>query len=327
MPLFPGERPITGDEVASPGFQHNASPQLYPQTGLHPEQVQFSIVPGGGTQNPDDGTFANGSFTYFCARPWRVILGPTQVREADPDTWFIFDDGVEPGMSVMLSNGQEDVDETEGWLPQAVFNAQGHIDYGENAEVGAVMEWAERQATTGYNVARSEFLRPDPADEGDAIGAQPPRHVGRREGSSMGGLVRSLHELLQEERPRLPQGNSSVRDAVARMRELSVSDAVYADDRSLDNMMMGRHFVTPTASAPYNPNAEVADDEPVPAGHLTGAPDAPFQDINGNPLVAKPAPKGPMSVYDHLAKNLEDVRRSRPVPSVWERLAAQRDKK
>ncbi len=157
-----------------------------------------------------------------------------------------------------------DADEDASWVAQGTFNAQGYIDYGPDGEAPVRL----RQTRS------ASFEDPDPPG--------------------------ALERLFADEGDRLPQGNSSVRDAVARMRQFDPKDAVFADDPSLGDMMLGNNFLRPTPTSTYNDGSE-----------------------NGQP--AEPAK--PKSVYDHLMSNVEDLRNKRPVPSVWERIARQRGKK
>jgi hypothetical protein len=96
MPLFQGERPLTPEERASDRFEHNALAHFSAQTGHLPTLTSFSVVP-------------TNVGLFFVARPMQPHL-----RRADPDVWFIFD---------------EDVDETEGWISQGIFNSEGYIAY------------------------------------------------------------------------------------------------------------------------------------------------------------------------------------------------------
>ncbi len=264
MPTF-GETAISQEQVVAThpdgaGFDA-AVIRLLQQLHLRRPQVTFSVV-------------HTANYDYILARTFRANLGPTQDFTPNPDQWWIYD---------------VDADEDASWVAQGTFNAQGYIDYGPDGEAPVRL----RQTRS------ASFEDPDPpgalerlfADEGDRIGADPPRP----------SITRHVHEELQRQRgDRLPQGNSSVRDAVARMRQLDPKDAVFADDPSLGDMMLGNNFLRPTPTSTYNDGSE-----------------------NGQP--AEPAK--PKSVYDHLMSNVEDLRNKRPVPSVWERIARQRGKK
>ncbi len=294
MPLFPGERPLFPAEAASSEFQHIALSHFSEQTGLRREEAAFSvhIADAGGDV---------GRVRYFIARPVRSVLGPTQRREPDPDHWWIFD---------------ADVDESEGWRAQGTIAESGNILYnGIECGGGFVM------------------------DEGDDIGPPPPPRISpdqaRRQAILQGGaLPRRLTQ--QEEQaarqqgrrfgndpppmvahPRMPQGNSSVREALMSMRDLNAKDATIEDDESLAEVFPGNNFVRPTASPAFQPTDPRSDTgaEPVAADVTV--------DITGRPIPVPPK-GGPKTVYDHMNDNMKELRAARPVPSVWDRLAAQR---
>ena len=100
---------MRADEAAEAGFAENALPNVERATGIRPANLAFSIVPvlgrGSGFSVPYE-VINN----YIVARPLRFGSRPT----ADPERWWVFD---------------LDVDETEGWIPQATFTPNGFIDY------------------------------------------------------------------------------------------------------------------------------------------------------------------------------------------------------
>jgi len=103
---------MTPQEAQGEGFAHNAYPNVQGGTGLSPSQVVFSIVPTG------TGPGLRREYNYFVARP-RLDdpfgLRTGAIMGGDPDRWWVFD---------------EDIDETEGWIAQAVFTPDGFINYG-----------------------------------------------------------------------------------------------------------------------------------------------------------------------------------------------------
>lgn len=310
MPLFPGERPLTPQEVASEEFTDIALSYFSEQTGLRREEAAFSvhIADAGGDVGP---------LRYFIARPLQPVLGPTQQRYPDPNRWWIFD---------------ADVDETEGWRAQGTIAESGNILF-NGVECGGGFVMGDGFVTRIHNAIH--------ADEGDEPGPPPPPRLtpdqARRQAILQGGgLTRRLtpqEEQMQRQqglrfgndpppmvaqapRERLPRGNSSVRDAVAQMRELNAKDATYEDDESLGEVMLGANFVRPTTSTAYQPPEEGFEPDPTMA-------DVVGTDINGDPIIARRS-TAPKTVYDHMSDNLKELRAKRPVPSVWDRLAAQR---
>ena len=295
MPFFPGERPLTMEEAASPDFGSTALSYFREQTELVPEQAAFSRLE---TAVPNIGRVL-----FYIARPLRSAVGPTQQRSPDPDTWWVFD---------------ADVDESEGWRLHGAIMANGLIMLPDGTECGG------------------GFVMDEDDDEGDALGAEPPRPVpvppeeldrhrqrGMRFGTNPPPMrtARTPQEALEAhfaERRRLPQGNSVVRDAVTRMRDLNVKDATFEDDASLDEVPIRSGFMRATESPRYQPELPA----PVPP-----APAVVIPDLNGNPVPLPPPPPRQKSVYDHLNENLAQVRAERPAPSVWDRLAAQRKSK
>lgn len=293
MPIFPGERPLTLEERSSGEFAHSALSHFQEQTRLRPEQASFSVV-----QVAWQGQQV---ILNFIARPFLSVLGPTQQRRPDPDRWWIFD---------------ADVDESEVWRAQAIIGGEGTLIAPDGTPLGGGFV-----VTLGRN-----------DDEGDTLGTPAPRprpiapdETRRQAILQNGGLFRGQQQRAPQPRAagdRLPQGNSSVRDAVRRMRDLDVKDATFEEDDSLDGMMLGpQGFLAPTGSPAYVP-AEPGQPEPDPT-----MADVQGYDITGQPLVARPKPPGSKTVYDHLNDNLRDLRAARPAPSVWDRLAAQRKSK
>ncbi len=317
MPFFLGERSITAQDAVREGFGNEITVQLTAQTGRLTEEVNFSVFTV---------DVSGGHFDYLIARP-RRLFAPL----SDPDIWWVYD---------------ADADESESWVAQATFTDEGFIAY-PNVD-GEDLHTEEPWGT----VAQRQAQMAAPDDEGDLIGA--PARRGRTR-----GFTETIHDLVQADRPpamgtalgnhlqrtreqeRLPRGNSSVRDAVTRMRDLNVKDAVYADDESLNNSMLGANFVRRTASTTlFDQQAALAARPPVQTRVVEDDFELPeddfdlpepdptaeqvMRDIRGEPLTPAAAPRP--TVYDHLTRNLEEIRRSRPAPSVWERLAAQRKK-
>jgi hypothetical protein len=308
MPLFPGEMPmVAADERLNGPREHFES-----QTGVALAVVSFYEVP-------------TAIFNYIVARPHTP---PGPAWPPDPDRWWVFD---------------PDLDEDQGWLPQAVFNGEGYIDYGPDGE-------APRALAPFVPHPADEEDEPEVPGAGPLTAADPALDPWGRERT--GETV--------EWTARLPRGNTSVRDALERMRDLDVRDAVYEDDKSLDNGMLGNNFVRPTrpttgglvmgavggttsAAGQQVPRAVGASAAPGAADSVGSSPaqaragdeayddqlpeEPPLRDITGRPLGNRPVAPKQKSVYEHLAQNLEDIRSSRPQPSVWERLAAQRDAK
>jgi hypothetical protein len=277
MPLFPGERFISAADAVREGIGVEIiTTELTAQTGRCPEQVNFSLVPV---------QLAGDTFQYLLARP-HTSPGIQNRFESEPDIWWVYD---------------ADLDDSRSWLAQAIFTDTGHIAYDETGEA---LQWMrEPWGTTAQRQAQMAA----PEDEGDAIGAPPPRP----QGGAPQGFVRNIHDLVQT--ARLPQGNSSVRDALTRMQGLDAGDAVYADDASLNNPMLGtNNFLRLTAATTLQNTGARSPD-----------PESPAEDEPPVPVSPRPRP----TVYDHLHRNCEDIRRPRPAPTVWERLAAQRGKK
>lgn len=264
MPIFPGETPISEEQIVAghpDGQFFNESVVLL----LGQIHLRRSHLTFSVVHTP--------VYDYLVARTLRAgvnVVG-AEVFTPNPDQWWVLD---------------PDVDETSGWVQRATFNVEG---YAVPPEPTPVLPPPVR-------------IREDPAisamvesmdDEGDRIGVETPRP----------SIVTHVHEELQRQRREgnLPIGNSSVRDAVLRMREIDPKDAVYADDPALEDRMLGTNFLQATPRATYE-DPEQAREAPAPPA----------------------APVRPRSIYDRLRQNMDEVRGERPAPSVWERIAQTR---
>jgi hypothetical protein len=153
MPFFPGERLASGLERRDPDFVNNALPGVEEQTGINPLFAVFTVVH----------TEANGGWDFILVRP-RVRLAPGPqapqgIALGDANMWWVYD---------------ADVDESECWIPQATFNAEGFVVFPEGSrfapmlnrsiDVDAVL--ADRDADAANLRA---VLRPDGEDTDDSI--------------------------------------------------------------------------------------------------------------------------------------------------------------
>jgi hypothetical protein len=295
MPWFPGERSPTAEERVD--LAH-AILHFESETGETLANVTFRIVRAGAQD-------------YVIARHVVGIAaledGPGEdlfTHREDPDRWWVF-------------NPEETgIEETEGWLPQAIFDDEGNIEIGQSPFVVD----AENLRIPAIACGCGGFVQ-----EGAFIHAEDCSLLARREAVAR--------------RERLPQGNSSVLDSVRNdpvpiididptgpPRTVRVTGTVRTRPDRLDPAL-----VIP----PLENSVRVSLRRPRPAGtvlptlenlhHLMEDRLMEDDTARGTRRVRRlekekekvaqaPPPPKRKSVYDHLRENLEEMRSAREAP-------------